>query len=330
MSIEEIAVIAMLAGGIVMVIIAIVVYFSFASHRMQLSTSISQLASKVEQQLFDGLLRSHNSFTDITNRLTLIDHAQKNLSNLSEDVLSLQEILVDKRARGAFGEMQLANIIHNLIPAQRYALQHQLSNGTRCDCILFLPEPTNHLVIDSKFPLENYKKLNNFDASAEDKARSRKSFVQDIKKHINDIADKYIIPGETSDGAVMFIPAESVFAEIHDNYPELIDLAHNKRVWLASPTTMMAILTAASSAIKDSQTKKNVHVIKSQLQQLHIEFTRFTERMDKLSKHINLAHEDIQKVHTSAQKIINRFKEIESVESMQQSEQSEFMETENI
>jgi DNA recombination protein RmuC len=315
MSAIEISVIVTIAVGVIMIILAIIAYFSVTTHRAQLSENLSKLTNKVEQQLFDGLMRSHNSFADIANRLALIDNAQKNLSTLSADVLSLQEILIDKRARGAFGEMQLANIIHNLIPSQRYALQHQLSNGTRCDCILFLPEPTKHLVVDSKFPLENYQKLTNFSANAEDKARARKNFVQDIKKHINDIASKYIIPGETSDGAVMFIPAESVFAEIHDHHPELVELAHNKRVWLASPTTMMAILTAASSAIKDSQTQKNVHIIKSQLQQLHIEFARFSERMEKLSKHINLAYEDTQKVSATAQKIAAKFHEIERVES---------------
>lgn len=314
MSLTIISVIAMIIGGIVIVVVALVAYLSFSSHRLQISESISNLTTKVEQQLLDGLMRSHTSFNDITSRLSMIDNAQKNLSNLSADVLSLQEILIDKRARGAFGEMQLANIIHNLIPSQRYALQHQLTNGTRCDCILFLPEPTKHLVIDSKFPLENYQKFTNFTASVEDKARARKSFIIDIKKHIHDIASKYIIPGETSDGAVMFIPAESVFAEIHDQYPELVELAHSKHVWLASPTTMMAILTAAASAIKDSQTQKNVHVIKSQLQQLHIEFARFSERMEKLSKHVSLAHEDVQKVSISAQKITARFNEIERVE----------------
>jgi DNA recombination protein RmuC len=314
MSLNELSIIVMIVGGTIMALLAIIAFISFSSHKVQINDSISSLTSKVEQQLLDGLLRSHTTFTDIVARLTTIDDAQKNLSNLSSDVLSLQEILIDKRARGAFGEVQLANIIHNLIPASKYALQYQLSNGTRCDCILFLPEPTKNLVIDSKFPLENYQRFTNFNASTEEKARARKSFVQDIKKHIGDIASKYIIPTETSDGAIMFIPAESIFAEIHDHYPELVEFAHSKHVWLASPTTMMAILTAASSAIKDSQTQKNVHIIKTQLQHLHIEFLRFNERMEKLSKHISLAHEDVQKVAISAQKITARFKDIEKAE----------------
>src|SRR5690606_5713675 len=155
----------------------------------------------------------------------------------------LQEILNDKKSRGAFGEVQLSALIHNMVPTQHYSEQHLLSNNKRPDCMLFLPEPTGNLAIDAKFPLENYRLL--IDSSLQDaeKTQAERQFKLDIRKHIQDIAEKYIIPGETADGAIMFIPAEAVFAEIHARHSDLVEIAQNANVWMVSPTTMMAILT---------------------------------------------------------------------------------------
>ncbi len=189
-----------------------------------------------------------------------------------------------------------------------------MSNNTRADCMLFLPEPTGNIVIDSKFPLENYQKFTSFDLPSSEKQKAQQNFKQDIKKHINDIADKYIIAGETTDGAIMFLPAEAIFAELHREFSELITYAHQRRVWITSPTTMMAVLTTASAVLKDSATREHIHIIQEHLGMLAKDFSRFDDRMQKLAKHIDQAHEDVQQVNTSAQKITQRFKKIEEAD----------------
>ena len=228
--------------------------------------------------------------------------------------MSLQDVLIDKRARGAFGEVQLAALIANMIPSAHYSLQYTLSNQKRADCILFLPEPTGNIVIDAKFPLETYQKLMNTDATSADRKALQQQFRQDMQKHIKDIAEKYIIPNETTDGAVMFIPAEAIFAEVHANYPEVIAMSQRLKVWLVSPSTLMAVLTTAKAVLKDDATRKQVHIIQKHLQALADDFQRFEKRMDKLTKHIDLAHQDVNEVNTSAKKITQRFQKIESVE----------------
>lgn len=275
---------------------------------------LQQVNSVVEQRLNEGFAKTTETFADIAKRLILIDDAQRKLTDLSNNVLSLQEILADKRSRGAFGEIQLNNLIQNILPTANYALQHQLSNGMRCDCMLFLPSPTGNVVIDAKFPLENFQRYNSLEVGETDKKKFMQAFTQDVKKHINDIALKYIIPGETSNGAIMFIPAEAIFAEIHSKFPELVAHAHDKHVWLASPTTMMAILTTASAVLKDSATREHVHFIQEHLRMLAKDFNLFNERMEKLSRHLDMANIDAKEIHTSATKISKRFSAIEKVE----------------
>lgn len=270
--------------------------------------------TNVEKKLNEESTKSQTIFTNISQRLAVIDSAQKRLTDLSGDVLSLQEILIDKRARGAFGELQLENLVCDLIPKTKYLMQHVLPNGTRCDCFIKLPEPTGNLIIDAKFPLENYKKFVDFNLADEVRAKGKTAFKLDLKKHIQDIASKYIIPGITSDGAMMFIPSEAIFAEVHVSFPEVVDFAHTQHVWLASPTTMMAILTTASSVLKHDATKEHVKLIKQNIQALNIDFMRFIERMSKLERHIDQAQEDVKKVNTSAHKITSRFEQIQQVE----------------
>ena len=275
---------------------------------------LKEISGQVDHKLSEGFEKTTATFTDIVKRLTIIDEAQKKITELSSNIISLQEVLSDKRSRGAFGEVQLAHLIQNILPRSNYALQHTLKNGKRCDCILFLPEPTGNIVIDAKFPLENYQQIHNTQLPESDHINAKKKFRADIKKHIRDIADKYIIPGETADGAVMFIPAEAVFAEIHSNYPDLVETAHQSRVWVVSPTTMMAILTTACTVLKDAATRKQIHIIQEHLIALSKDFDRFQKRMDNLSRHINMAHEGIAEVHRSSKKITGRFRKIETVE----------------
>ena len=279
-----------------------------------LQKRLSDISGQVEQRLDKGFEKTTETFTDVVKRLALIDEAQKRISELSSNVVSLQEVLTDKRSRGAFGEVQMAGLISNVMPEGSYALQHSLSNGKRVDCMMFLPDPTGHIAIDSKFPLDSFQKMMDDEASEIDRKNAEKQFRLDIKKHIKDIADKYIVENETADGAIMFIPAEAVFAEIHAHQPRLVEEAQRARVWMVSPTTLMAVLTTARAVLKDSATRKQVHVIQEHLVSLAKDFDRFRMRMDNLSKHIKQANKDVEDVHISATKISSRFEKIEKVE----------------
>lgn len=280
----------------------------------EVRVQLNQVTQQVNQRLTEGFEKSTSTFTDIVKRLTIIDEAQKKIAELSTHVVSLQDILVDKRARGAFGEVQLASLIANMLPSNHYELQYTLSNQKRADCILFLPDPTGHIVIDAKFPLESYQKLMNTERSSYERKSLQQQLRQDLQKHIKDIATKYIIPHETADSAFMFIPAEAIFAEVHANYPEIIALSQRLKVWLVSPSTLMAVLTTARAVLKDDATKRQVHIIQKHLQALADDFKRFDKRMDKLTKHIDLAQQDASDVNISAKKITGRFQKIESVE----------------
>lgn len=283
------------------------------SLNQEVRNNLKQINTEVHKQLHEGFNKTTTTFTDVIKRLTIIDEAQKRISELSTHVIDLKAVFSDKRARGAFGEVQLTSLIQNVIPSQHYALQHTLSNQKRADCILFLPEPTGNIVIDAKFPLESYQSLYNTKLPSEVK-QHRSQFKLDIKKHIQDIADKYIIKNETAEGAIMFIPAEAIFAEIHANYPELVSFSHQQKVWLASPSTLMAILTTARAVLKDDATKKQVHLVQEHLNALSKDFNRFEKRMQSLSRHINQANQDVGEVNTSARKITQRFNKIEQLE----------------
>ncbi len=276
---------------------------------------LKEISGQVEKRLNEGFEKTTQTFTDIVKRLALIDEAQKKITELSGNVVSLKDLLNDKRSRGAFGEIQLSTLIRNIFPEheKHCAFQHTLSNGKRADCILFLPKPTGNLVVDSKFPLEAYQRLMDTSLSETDRRVAEQQFRRDIKKHIQDIAEKYIIPEETAEGAIMFIPAEAVFAEIHAHYPDLVEASYQAKVWLASPTTMMAILTTIRAVLKDDATKQQVHIIQQHLQVLGQDFGRFQQRMDGLQRHIEQAHQDVQEVNVSARKITSRFGKIEQV-----------------
>ncbi|MEM7404958.1 MAG: DNA recombination protein RmuC [Pseudomonadota bacterium] len=275
---------------------------------------LGQLSEQVEQRLADGFDKTTATFADIVQRLALIDDAQKKITELSTSVVSLQEILADKSARGAFGEIQLNALLANMLPPRGYAIQHQLSNGRIADCILFLPEPTGNVVVDSKFPLEAYQRMMLPDLPAGERSVAERAFKTDIRRHVTDIAERYIVPGETADGAVMFLPAEAVFAEIQAHHPDLVQLAHDARVWIASPTTLMAILNTARAVLKDAATRAQVDVIQTHLNLLARDFERFRKRMENLSRHIKQADRDVDEVHVSARKIAARFDRIERVD----------------
>ena len=280
---------------------------------------LEAITGKVQERLDEGFKKTNQTFISVMERLATIDEAQKKIDGLTTNMVSLQELLGDKRSRGAFGELQLEGLIKNILPPDSYSFQHTFSKGVRADCVLFLPDPTGTVAVDSKFPMENYQKMFDVNLTDIDKAKAQKQFKLDVKKHINDIATKYIIIDETSDGAVMFLPAEAVFAEIHAYHPELIQEAMAKKVWIVSPTTLMAVLNTARAVLKDVETKKQVHIIKSELGKLGKEFNRFDTRMKKLADNIRQAHENAQDVHITSQKISQRFTQIEKVELVEES-----------
>ena len=275
---------------------------------------LEQIGGKVSERLDEGFKKTNQTFIDVMARLATIDEAQKKIDGLTTNVVSLQELLGDKRSRGAFGEVQLEALVRNVLPVNSFAMQYTFENGTRADCAIFLPDPTGTVAVDSKFPLENYHRMFNAKLSDAEQAAAEKQFKLDVKKHVDDIAKKYIISNVTSDGAVMFIPAEAVFAELHAYHSDVIEYAMNKRVWVVSPTTLMAVLNTARAVLKDVETRKQVHVIKEELGKLSKDFGRFDVRMKKLADNIRQAHENAQDVHISSQKISQRFAQIERVE----------------
>ena len=284
---------------------------------------LDTLSGQVNQRLDEGFRKTNETFASVMARLATIDEAQKKIDGLTTNVVSLQELLGDKRARGAFGEVQLENLVRNMLPPEAFAFQQVLPNGTRVDCLLTLPAPTGNVAVDAKFPLENYHRMFD-DALAElDRRAAQQAFRADVKRHVDAISAKYILPGSTTDGAVMFLPAEAVFAELHAYHPEVVAYAQHKRVWIVSPTTLMAVLNTARAVMKDVETRKQIHVIQDALGKLAKDFQRFDERMAALARHIEQASRDVQEVHTSSRKISAHFRRIESVQLDEEDEGGE-------
>jgi DNA recombination protein RmuC len=277
-------------------------------------TRLEQISGKVHERLDEGFKRTNETFANVMARLATIDEAQKKIDGLTSNVVSLQELLGDKRSRGAFGEIQLEALVRNLLPPNAYEFQYTLSNANRVDCVLKLPEPTGMVAVDAKFPLENYHRMFDPGLYEGDRAQAERQFRIDLRLHVDDIGEKYIVSGETSDGAVMFVPAEAVFAEIHAHHAEVVDYAMQRRVWIVSPTTMMAVLNTARAVLKDVETRRQVHIIKDELSKLGKDFGRFDQRLRKLAGHIRQAHEDTEELRVTGDKLTRRFSQIERVE----------------
>ncbi len=277
-------------------------------------TRLEQIGGKVSERLEEGFKKTNETFVSVMARLATIDEAQKKIDGLTTNVVSLQELLGDKRSRGAFGEVQLENLVRNILPETAFEFQYSFKSAARADCVLKLPPPTGLVAVDAKFPLENYRRMIETAMDEAERAAAPRQFRADVKKHVDDIAGKYIIAGETSDGAVMFVPAEAVFAEIHAYHSEIVDYAMQRRVWIVSPTTLMAVLNTARAVMKDVATREQVHIIKDELGKLGKDFQRFDVRMKKLADHIRLAHQDAEDVRVSSDKITRRFTQIERVE----------------
>jgi len=283
----------------------------------QIEVNLMRINDKVNDRLDQSFNKTNETFQNILMRLAKIDEAQKKIETLSTDIVSLQTLLTDKKSRGTYGEVQLYQILVSVFGEKNnrlYQTQYRLSNGTIVDAILFAPAPLGNLPIDSKFPLENYQKMMDRSLMESQRQAAMKQFKQDVKKHIDDIAIKYITPEETSDQAILFLPAEAIFAEINAYHIDLIEYAQQRRVWLVSPTTLMSTLTTIQVILNNLERDRHALVIQQELNKLGDEFRRYKERWDKLSKHIDTVSKDVKEIHITTEKIGTRFDSISNVE----------------
>ncbi len=284
---------------------------NLADMQMRTNHSLSELQEKMNLSLSGNAKQTATSLTALQERLATIDKAQENITKLSGDVLSLQDILSNKQTRGAFGEIQLNDIVGKALPRDSFALQHTLSNGKRADCLIHLPNPPGPIVIDSKFPLEAYEAMLASQTDAELKAGIQ-MFKTSVKKHINDISDKYIIEGETADGALMFLPSEAIYAELHAKFPDLVHEGFSKRVWIVSPTTCMATLNTMRAILKDARMREQAGAIRKELGLLYGDVERLGTRVDNLDRHFGQAAKDISEIKISADKAGRRARRLDN------------------
>lgn len=263
---------------------------------MRSARALAEMQEKMNEQLQGGSEKTTKSLTELQERLKVIDRAQENITRLSGDVLSLQDILSNKQTRGAFGEIQLNDIVGKALPSDSFTLQATLSNGKRADCLIHLPNPPGPIVVDAKFPLEAYEKLRAGESGAP------QAFRTSVKAHIKAIADRYIIEGETADGALMFLPSEAVYAELHANFGELVREGFAARVWIVSPTTCMATLNTMRAILKDARMREQAGAIRSMLKLLHRDVEIVSERVGKLQTHFRQAREDVEGIGTAAER----------------------------
>lgn len=282
----------------------------------KLDDKLNLINNRVNERLDENFEKTNKTFTNVLERLSKIDEAQKKIDNLSTDIISLQSILTDKKTRGIFGEINLKHIMDNVFGENDkiYKMQYKLPNESIADCVLFAPEPLGTIAIDSKFPLENYQNMVDKTRDSTFRNNSEKLFRMDMKKHIDAIASKYIIPEVTSDQAILFLPAEAIFAELNAYHSDIITYAYKKRVWITSPTTLISTLTTIQIVIKNIERDKYTSVIHSELRLLSEEFNRYKERWDKLYRSIETVSKDVKDIHTTTDKITKRFNEINQVE----------------
>lgn len=278
-----------------------------------LDDRIADLGKRVGDNLQQSATESTKALGKLQERMAVIDAAQKNLTELSRDMVGLQDILSNKQARGAFGELQLGDLVANILPPSAYDMQVSLSNGRRVDCLLRMPNPPGPIAIDAKFPLESFHALQ----AAEDgqaKTAAERRFRTDVSKHVTDIAERYILPGETAEWAVMFLPSEAVFAELHAGFPDVIEKSFKAKVGIVSPTTMMATLNTVRAVLKDAKMREQAGLIQKEVATLMGDIGRLDDRVGKLHRHFDLANDDIRQIRISTEKIVSRGEKIDTIE----------------
>lgn len=283
----------------------------------KLERKINLLNDHVNERLDVNFEKTNKTFTNVLERLSKIDEAQKKIESLSTDIVSLESVLTDKKTRGIFGEVNLKQILVSVFGDNNdkiYKMQYMFSTGVIADSVLFAPEPLGTIAIDSKFPLENYRIMIDKKVSNQERIEAEKRFKIDVKKHIDAISSKYIIDGVTSDQAIMFLPAEALFAELNAYHSDIIEYAYKKRVWITSPTTLMSTLTTIQLVIKNIEKDKYTNIIHEELNKLSIDFGRYKERWDKLSRSIEAVSRDANDIHITTDKISKRFDAINNVD----------------
>jgi DNA recombination protein RmuC len=283
----------------------------------QLSISIEErlgnIGSSIGNSLNQQTQNTQKSLTEMHERLAVIDRAQENIHSLSNQVNDLQNILSNKQLRGAFGEVQLENIVRDALPQNAYQFQYTLTSNSRVDCIVKMPEPPGPICIDSKFPLEDYKKFAGATNDQEKKDYLR-LFHNAVQKHIKDIAEKYILPGETSDSAIMFLPSESIYSEINIRFPKLVNESRNKKVYMAGPDNLMLLLHTVRAILRDATMSQTAGKIQIEVDKLTNDLNLLADRIFKLDKHFDLARKDLDDIKISHRKIENRGNLITSID----------------
>ncbi len=290
---------------------------------------LTEFSKRLGDRLQLSAVQSQTTLTDLRERLAVIDTAQKNITELSAQVVGLQDILANKQARGAFGEIQLRDIVESILPPSAYAFQVTLGNGKRVDCLLELPNPPGPIAIDSKFPLESYQALRE---AREEPAITvaRRALTADLRKHVRDIAEKYIIPGETAESALMFLPSEAVYAELHANFRGVVEESFRARVWIVSPTTLMATLNTVRAILKDVRMREQAGLIQNEVAIMLKDVARLDDRVGKLQNHFGQASEDLRQIRISTEKVTKRGEKIAEVELGEQEEPEELEELEDL
>lgn len=289
----------------------------FERLNIKMENKLNMINDRVNERLDESFNKTNKTFTSVLERLTKIDEAQKKIDNLSTDIVSLQSILTDKKSRGIFGEINLKHILVSIFGEKNdnvYKLQYTFGNNTIADAVIFAPEPLGTVAIDSKFPLENYQIMVDRNKSQVERTAAEKQFKIDVKKHIDAISDKYIIPGVTSNQAIMFLPAEAIFSEINAYHSDLVEYAYKRHVWITSPTTLISTFTVIQVLLKNIERDKYTSIIHDELNKLGIEFSRYKERWDKLSRSIETVNKDVESIHVTTDKISKRFESISSVD----------------
>ena len=281
-----------------------------------LSKTLEERLGDVSRRLGDSLqksgLQTAETMTGLKERLAVIDAAQKNITALSAQVVELQDILTNRQARGAFGEIQLNDLVRDTLPPSAYEFQATLGNGRRADCLLKLPNPPGAIVVDAKFPLESYRALRE---ASDDAGRTQagRAFQAAVMKHVKDIAERYIVPGETAESALMFLPSEAVYAELHAGFPDTVERSHRARVWIVSPTTLMATLNTIRAVLKDANMREQAGVIQAEVSRLLSDVGRLDDRVAKLQRHFEQSGEDVRQIRISTDKITRRGEAIEEI-----------------
>jgi len=287
----------------------------------QMAQSEGRLSTRLEQSLRDQNERTNKSLTGMAEKLVLITEANNHISALSSQVTQLQNILSNKQARGSFGEVQLENLVRDALPENAFEFQETLCNGKRVDCLLRLPNPPGPICIDSKFPLEAYRRFAGAGNELE-RVDALRALENDVKKHIRDIAEKYIIPGKTAESAILFLPSESVYAEINIQLPKLVEASRKAHVYMAGPDNLMLLLHTVRAILRDARMHEAAGLIQVQVELMMKDVNRLEDRVTKLATHFSQAERDISDIQTSTRKIVSRGDKIDEIEVLDVQEAS--------